>query len=133
MPYTTELIALIGSVIGLLYAVALIRNVLSHSPGTQEMKQLADYIKEGANAFLKREYLTITPIAVVIALVIGLTVHPLGIVALGFVIGGALSAVAGYVSISTTVRSSSRTAEAAKKGLAKLLQWPLEVAPFLEC
>ncbi|PSN84364.1 sodium-translocating pyrophosphatase [Candidatus Marsarchaeota G1 archaeon OSP_D] len=121
MPYTTELIALIGSVIGLLYAVALIRNVLSHSPGTQEMKQLADYIKEGANAFLKREYLTITPIAVVIALVIGLTVHPLGIVALGFVIGGALSAVAGYVSISTTVRSSSRTAEAAKKGLGEAL------------
>jgi len=75
----------------------------------------------GLTRFFKREYLTILPVAAILTAIIAIGVRPLGVVALGFVIGGALSALAGYISISTTVRASSRTAEAAKKGLGHAL------------
>lgn len=119
--YVTEELSLIGSALALVYAGVLISSVLSQNPGTEKMVQISNYIKQGANAFLKREYLTILPIAAILTVIIGIGVKPLGVVALGFVIGGALSALAGYISISTTVRASSRTAEAAKKGLGHAL------------
>ncbi len=121
MLYPTEELALITSLIGLGYAIYLVRSVLSADPGDERMRQLANFVREGANAFLRREYLTIAPLAVIIAVIIALFVRPLGIVALGFAVGGGFSALAGYVSMQTTVRSSSRTAQAAKKGLASAL------------
>jgi K(+)-stimulated pyrophosphate-energized sodium pump len=121
LPYFTEDLAIGGAVIGLIYAAYLIRYTLSQSPGDQKMQELANFIRDGANAFLRREYTTILPIAVVLAIIIGVAVKPLGLVALGFVLGGALSAAAGYISMNVTARSSSRAAEAAKNGLGSAL------------
>ncbi|PSO08523.1 sodium-translocating pyrophosphatase [Candidatus Marsarchaeota G2 archaeon BE_D] len=121
MVYATEIVALVGGLLGLLYAGLLVRSVLSQSPGNQKMKELADFIRVGANAFLRREYTTIIPIAVVLTVIIGVLIQPRPIVALGFVVGGLLSALAGYISMGVTVRSSSRVAEAAKNGLGSAL------------
>lgn len=121
MVFFTEELALFGSVVGLVYALVLIKYVLSQNPGDSRMQELAGFVRQGADAFLKREYLTIAPIAVVLAVVIGLFVKPEGLVAGGFLIGAGFSAIAGYVSMGATVRSSSRTAEAAKKGLGDAL------------
>ncbi|MEM0074896.1 MAG: sodium-translocating pyrophosphatase [Conexivisphaerales archaeon] len=119
--YLSEELALLGAVVALVYAAILIRYVLSRSPGAPRMQELANYVKQGANAFLRREYLTITPVAVALAIIIGIVVQPRGIVALGFLIGAGFSAAAGYIGMGMTVRSSARAAEAARKGIGQAL------------
>ncbi|MDG6928966.1 MAG: sodium-translocating pyrophosphatase [Nitrososphaerota archaeon] len=121
MLYLAEELAVGGAVVALLYAALLIRQVLSRSPGTARMQELADYVRQGADAFLRREYLTIAPVAIVLAIIIGLVVRPYGLVALGFLIGGGFSAAAGYIGMGMTVRSSARAAEAGRSGMAAAL------------
>lgn len=119
------LLAVGGAVVALLYAVLLIFNVRSQNPGTPKMQEIASAVREGANAFLSREYKVIAPVAVVVAIAIFVLIDlPLGTggsTAVGFVVGAALSAFAGYVGMAITVRTSSRTAEAAKNGLGDAL------------
>jgi K(+)-stimulated pyrophosphate-energized sodium pump len=120
-----SLLAVVGALIALLYAVVLIFNVRSQNPGTPKMQEIAGAVKEGANAFLSREYRVIAPVAVIVAIAIYVFIDiPLGTggaIAVGFVVGAALSAFAGYVGMAITVRTSSRTAEAAKSGLGPAL------------
>jgi K(+)-stimulated pyrophosphate-energized sodium pump len=89
------------------------------------MVEIADAVRQGANAFLSREYKAIAPIAVVIAFLIyyliDLPLNTNGATAVGFVVGANLSAVAAYVGMAITVRTSSRAAEAARKGLGAAL------------
>ncbi len=113
------------SVIALLYALGLWVYVRRQNRGNEKMVEIADAVRQGAGAFLKREYRIIAPIAVAIAILIfGLIDLPNGTggaTAFGFALGATLSAVAGYVGMAVTVRTSSRTAEAAKKGLGSAL------------
>ncbi len=119
------LLALGVSLFALVNAAALWAYLRRQSRGTQRMTDIADAVKEGAAAFLRREYKVIAPVAVVIALLIyGLIDYPNGTggaTAAGFALGATLSAVAGYIGMAVTVRTSSRTAEAAKKGLGSAL------------
>ncbi len=114
-----------GAVIALLYAVVLFGFVRRQDPGTSKMTEIANAVRQGADAFLSREYRVIAPFAVVIAILIYLFIDlPLGTngaTALGFAIGAALSAIAGYIGMAVTVRTSSRTAQAARKGLGSAL------------
>ncbi len=118
-------IALGAAVIALLYAVYLVTYVRRQDPGTPRMLEIASAVRQGADAFLFREYKVITPIAVIIALLIfffiDLPLKTNGATAAGFLLGAFLSALAGYVGMATTVRTSSRTAQAAKKGLGQAL------------
>ncbi|MDA4116626.1 MAG: sodium-translocating pyrophosphatase [Thaumarchaeota archaeon] len=120
-----SLLAVGGALVALVYAVVLIFNVRSQNPGTPKMQEIAGAVREGANAFLSREYRVIAPVAVIVAVAIYLFIDiPLGThgaIAVGFVVGSGLSAFAGYVGMAITVRTSSRTAEAAKKGLGDAL------------
>ncbi len=119
------LLAVGGALVALVYAVVLIFNVRSQNAGTPKMQEIAGAVKEGANAFLSREYKVIAPVAVLVAVAIFAFIDvPLGTggsTAVGFVVGAALSAFAGYVGMAITVRTSSRTAEAAKTGLGDAL------------
>ena len=120
-----SLLAVGGALVALVYAVVLIFNVRSQNPGTPKMQEISGAVREGANAFLSREYKVIAPVAVLVAIAIYVFIDlPLktgGTTAVGFVVGAALSAFAGYVGMAITVRTSSRTAEAAKKGLGDAL------------
>jgi K(+)-stimulated pyrophosphate-energized sodium pump len=120
-----SLLAVGGALVALAYAVVLIFNVRSQNAGTPKMQEIAGAVREGANAFLSREYKVIAPVAVIVAVAIYVFIDiPLGTggsTAVGFVVGAALSAFAGYVGMAITVRTSSRTAEAAKKGLGDAL------------
>ncbi|MDG6900891.1 MAG: sodium-translocating pyrophosphatase [Nitrososphaerota archaeon] len=113
------------SVVALLYALVLWVYLRRQNRGNDRMVEIADAVRQGAGAFLSREYKVIAPIAVAIALLIfGLIDYPNstgGATAAGFALGATLSAVAGYVGMAVTVRTSSRTAEAAKKGLGSAL------------
>jgi len=117
---TNESAIVIGcGVIALLFGMVTSRSVLSASPGTERMQEIAAAIREGAQAYLNRQYRTIAMVGVVIAVALGIL---LGLhVAIGFVLGAVLSGVAGYVGMNVSVRANVRTAEAARTGMSAAL------------
>ncbi len=112
---------IIGSgVFALLYGFAMIRNIMSVGTGTKKMQDMALAIQEGASAYLKRQYTVISYVGVIIAVLLSFFLGKL--VALGFVIGAALSGIAGYIGMLVSVRANVRTAEAARsEGLSQAL------------
>ncbi|MFA7252828.1 MAG: sodium/proton-translocating pyrophosphatase, partial [Candidatus Paceibacterota bacterium] len=113
--------ALIGSIVAIAYGLFLARTILKKSAGNERMQEIAKAIQEGASAYLNKQYKTIAIIAVVLFLIIGF-VKPLGwTMAIGFVVGAVLSALAGYVGMNVSVRANVRTTEAAKGGLDQAL------------
>jgi K(+)-stimulated pyrophosphate-energized sodium pump len=113
-------IPIAAAVIALLFGLYLISYVLRQSAGTERMREISRAIQEGAMAYLNRQYRTVAIVAVVIFILIAVFIHPL--TALYFLIGGALSASAGYIGMNVAVRSNVRTAEAARHGLGPALR-----------
>ncbi len=114
-----------AGVIGLLYGLFLTWRIMRQPAGTGMMVEIGDAIKDGAMAYLKRQYLTIAIIAVVIIalmLLVGLSMNTV----YGFVLGAVLSGVAGFIGMHVSVRANVRTAEAAKKGLKPALKLAFE-------
>ncbi len=114
--YVLALIALLG----LLYTWLAARNVSKQPAGSPKMQEIAGHIREGAMAFLKRQYKILAVFVVVMAIVLGLFVSP-G-TALAFVLGAFLSALAGNIGMRIATKANVRTAEAAKKSLNSALQ-----------
>ena len=113
------LFALGSSVVAIIYALFLTTRILKASPGNARMQEISNAVKEGANAYLNRQYKTIAFIAVILAIAI---YFALGLKsAAGFLVGAFLSALAGYVGMFVSVRANARTAEAARGGLAPAL------------
>ncbi|MBL6939630.1 MAG: sodium-translocating pyrophosphatase [Alphaproteobacteria bacterium] len=109
-------LVLVAGVLALLYGAWTIRSVLSLSAGTARMQEIAAAVQEGAGAYLNRQYMTIAMVGVVIFIV---ALFALGWqVAVGFLIGAALSGAAGYIGMYVSVRANVRTAEASRQGLA---------------
>ena len=113
------LFAFLASTVAIVYSAFLARNILKLPAGSNRMQEIADAIRQGAQAYLNRQYKTIAIIAIVLFLILWLV---LGLTtALGFLLGAILSAVAGYIGMNVSVRANVRTAEAAKSGLAAAL------------
>ncbi len=109
--------AIISSVIAIVYGVFLALSILKKPAGNDKMREIAAAVQSGAKAYLNRQYRTITFISAALFIVLWLT---LGIkIAVGFIVGAALSAVAGYVGMNVSVRANVRTTEAARGGLAQ--------------
>jgi len=110
-------------VLTLLYALFLAYKVVRQPSGTDKMREIAKAIEEGANAFLFRQYKTLAPIVVVLAVLIAYLVdtEPTKPTALAFVAGVLSSALAGYVGMQVSVRANVRVAEAAKGGIKPAL------------
>ncbi|MBM4416374.1 MAG: sodium-translocating pyrophosphatase [Chloroflexi bacterium] len=119
MTGTYVLVVAMGAV-ALAYGLYASRMVLAASAGTVRMQEIAGAIREGAQAYLNRQYRTIAIVGVAIALALAVL---LGIhVGVGFVIGAVLSGVAGYVGMNVSVRANVRTAEAARSGMDAALR-----------
>src|SRR5438128_2089264 len=115
------LIALVCSGVAVAYGVYLTQWLLKLSPGNERMREISRAVQEGAAAYLKKQYTTIALVAVVPFFVIG-AYDKLGWgTAIGFLIGAALSAAAGFIGMNVAVRSNARTAEAARGGLKPAL------------
>ncbi|MBI2666948.1 sodium/proton-translocating pyrophosphatase, partial [Candidatus Woesearchaeota archaeon] len=114
-----EYLAMIMSLLALAYAGYLSLNILKLEQGSEKMQQIASAIKEGAMAYMARQYKTIAVFAVVIAVVLALLFNMS--IALGFVLGAILSAVSGYIGMSISVRTNVRTAQSAHNGLKEAL------------
>ena len=112
-------ISLMCGVLALLYGGWAVRSVMSADAGSDRMREIAGAIQEGATAYLNRQYLTIGAVGIVVALVLWLALSTL--VAIGFVIGAMLSAIAGYIGMNVSVRANVCTTQAAKTGLKPAL------------
>jgi len=112
--------ALIASLLALGYGVVTISGLMKRSPGNEEMQRIALAIQEGASAYLKRQYMAIGIVGVVLCVLLGIFLHIE--TAVGFAIGAVFSGLAGFIGMNVSVRSNSRTAEAARGGLNAGLQ-----------
>jgi K(+)-stimulated pyrophosphate-energized sodium pump len=109
------LIVLCG-VLAIVYAIWAIRSVLSADAGSPRMQEISAAVREGAQAYLKRQYTTIGIVGVVVFFILG---YFLGwLVAVGFLIGAVLSGAAGFIGMNVSVRANVRTAQAAISSLA---------------
>ncbi|MDD2257712.1 MAG: sodium-translocating pyrophosphatase [Patescibacteria group bacterium] len=113
---------ILGAVaVAIIYGLFMVRHILRLPAGNDKMKQIAQAIQEGANAFLNRQYSSIGLVAAALTLVIGFIPSLGWKTAIAFVVGAVLSAAAGYIGMFVSVRANVRTAEAARKGLQKAL------------
>src|SRR3954470_14014696 len=114
------LVAVVCALLAVTYGVFTTRSLLALSPGNETMRGLSAAVQEGAQAYLKRQYTTIGIVGVVLFIVL-IPLQSIE-VAIGFAIGGLLSASAGFIGMNVSVRSNSRVAEAARGGIANALQ-----------
>jgi K(+)-stimulated pyrophosphate-energized sodium pump len=117
----TVLFALVCALFGIGVGLYLTWWVLQQPAGNDGMREISRAIQEGADAYLRRLYMTIAAVALVPFLAIGFYGELGWGTALGFLIGALFSAAAGFIGMNVAVRSNSRTAEAAKTGLTPAL------------
>jgi len=91
--------------------------VSKQKPGTKEMMEISDAVKEGASAFLKREMKIIVPIAIGLSVIIGYFIGFSNGIA--FAVGAAMSAIAGMISLKITVKAAVRAANLSTSGIGK--------------
>ena len=120
MSETVETILLytIGAgLLSIVYGYFTGKNILNQSTGNAKMQDIASAIQIGAKAYLARQYKTIAIVGVVVLVIVSIAFSPL--VGLGYLVGAALSGIAGYVGMLVSVEANVRTAEASRKGLAQ--------------
>jgi len=113
------LIALACAGAAVMYGVLTSRALLALSPGNETMRTISAAVQEGARAYLNRQYTVIAGVGVLLFIVL-IPIQNIR-VAIGFAIGGFLSASAGYIGMNVSVRANARVAESARSGVSRAL------------
>ena len=115
-----------ASVVALLFAWIFYRQMFKESEGTPTMKEIAQYVREGAMAYLKQQYKVVIIVFAVLAVLFAILAYGFGVqnpwVPFAFLTGGFFSGLAGYVGMRTATYASARTANATMRSLNAGLQ-----------
>jgi K(+)-stimulated pyrophosphate-energized sodium pump len=103
----------------LVYGALTSRALLALSAGNERMRTISAAVQEGASAYLNRQYITIAGVGIVVFVLL-IPLQNIR-VAIGFAIGGVLSAAAGYIGMNVSVRANARVAESARSGVPRAL------------
>src|SRR5579862_9234536 len=112
-------------VIGLLYTLIKFNWVNRQDAGSDRMKEISNYIAEGAMAFLKAEWKILGYFVVIVALLLAVlsrtNPHSHWSISIAFILGAICSATAGFIGMKAATKANVRTTQAAKTSLAKAL------------
>ena len=115
----------ISALFALLFAWIFYRSMKAEDEGTERMKEIAEYVREGAMAYLKRQYTVVGKVFIVLVVLLSVLAY-FGIqnpfVPIAFLTGGFFSGLCGYLGMKSATYASNRTAWAASKSLNKGLQ-----------
>ena len=111
------LVIIILSALSIAYGIWAYSDVMKRDAGSQRMQEISGAVAEGAQAYLRRQYLTIGIVGLVLVVVLGWLLGKW--VAIGFVIGAVLSGMAGFIGMNVSVRANVRTAQAAMQSLGE--------------
>ena len=122
----------VAAVVAVVFALYFYRDIFSKDTGTPEMQKISNAIREGAMAYLARQYKTIGIISVIVAIILGIAgafgafdaVSVSGIsgkwtIAIAFLIGAGFSILSGYIGMYISVNANIRTASAARRSLGE--------------
>ena len=123
------ILPLAAGVIALIFAAIMAYRVIGADRGNARMIEIGDAIRTGASAFLRREYIALLPLVIVVTIVLAaldytLFTHNLGVpaTAISYVVGTICSGLAGFIGMNVAVRANIRTAAAAMRGLNPALR-----------
>ena len=110
-----------ASVIALTFAYIFFRQMMKEEEGTPTMKKIAQFVREGAMAYLKQQYKVVVIVFVILALFFALLAYVFHVqnpwVPFAFLTGGFFSGLAGFIGMKTATFASGRTANAARRSL----------------
>lgn len=107
---------IICGLLSIVYAIWATKSVLAADQGNERMQEIAGYIREGASAYLNRQYTTIAFVGVIVLVILWLLLSATA--AFGFLIGAVLSGVAGFIGMHVSVRANVRTAQASAHSIS---------------
>ena len=111
----------VAALIALLFAWIFFRQMMKESEGTPTMKEIAQYVREGAMAYLKQQYKVVIIVFAVLAVLFAVLAYGFGVqnpwVPFAFLTGGFFSGLAGFVGMKTATFASARTANATMRSL----------------
>ncbi len=118
-------ICLVGSIAALAQAYLFFKSMLASDAGTPRMIEIAGFVREGANAYLRQQYKVVTVFFVVIVILLSIAAYyelQSNFVPIAFLTGGFFSGLAGWFGMKTATLASNRTAAGAQKSLNQGLQ-----------
>ncbi|MDR2139916.1 MAG: sodium-translocating pyrophosphatase [Tannerella sp.] len=111
----------VASIAALLFAWVFFRQMMKESEGTDRMKEIARYVRQGAMAYLRQQYKVVTVVFIVLCVFFCVLAYGLGVqngwVPFAFLTGGFFSGLAGFIGMKTATYASARTANAARRSL----------------
>lgn len=120
--WVLKILVLAAGFLALGFVGYLALNIVRESPGNEKMREISSAIREGAMAFLRREFITLLAFTVVVAIILAVFIDPKPIVAVAYIAGTVTSALAGWLGMNIATLANARTANAAMSSWAKALK-----------